>query len=82
MTLDVHASAMKLSAYLQKHELSHNAFGKLAGVSGSTILRILKDGMLPRSATTEKICLATMGKVSAAELIQEAVEARGVRPAA
>lgn len=59
---------MKLSAYLEKHNLSDDKFAELIGKSRPTVSRLRrqeKTGQLPSRETIEAIARATNGEVTA-----------------
>ena len=60
---------MRLAEYLEKHELSAAGFGRLIGVTGSTVWRYAHGQRTPRRAIIHRIVEATGGAVTANDFL-------------
>jgi len=63
------AVAMRLSEYLARNDLSPETFAAKVGVHPTTIYRLLNGTTIPKRENMKKIIAATMGEVTAADLI-------------
>ena len=60
---------MLLEEWLEKQELTQNAFAKLAGLSRYAVQRVIKEGKVSHQKTAERIEKVTYGEVSRVEVM-------------
>lgn len=67
---------MRLSAYLDARDETQAAFAKRAGLTDSTLSRVMSGAIAPSETVIEAIRTATAGEVTANDLFDARREAR------